>query len=158
MSEPVKQQIGDGQDDFGQAAGKLVEAAKQVKAASQGAQTAAQAANTAIATAQASGGAAAEVAAGSAAGPWGALLAAAWASRHALFKVLVCACLGLLIIIVLIVSLPSIVSNGIFGLDGVQPIDGATLLSTYNKMAEVVDQAVDDGYNQALAEVEDIIT
>ena len=69
-----------------------------------------------------------------------------------------CACLGLLIIIVLIVSLPSIVSNGIFGLDGVQPIDGATLLSTYNEMAEVVDQAVDDGYNQALAEVEDIIT
>ena len=64
-----------------------------------------------------------------------------------------CACLGLLIIIVLIVSLPSIVSNGIFGLDGVQPIDGATLLSTYNEMAEVVDQAVDDGYNQALAQL-----
>ena len=158
MSEPVKPQIGDGQDDFGQAAGKLVEAAKQAKAASQGAQATVQAANAAITTAQASGGAAAEVAAGSAAGPWGALLAAAWASRHTLFKVLVCACLGLLIIIVLIVSLPSIVSNGIFGLDGVQPIDGATLLSTYNEMAGVVDQAVDDGYNQALAEVEGIIT
>ena len=158
MSEPVKQQIGDGQDDFGQAAGKLVEAAKQTRAVSKGVQATTQAANAAITTAQASGGAAAEVAAGSAAGPWGALLAAAWASRHALFKVLVCACLGLLIIIVLIVSLPSIVSNGIFGLDGVQPIDGATLLSTYNEMAEVVDQAVDDGYNQALAGVEDIIT
>ena len=158
MGEPVKQQIGGGQDDFGQAAGKIAEAAKQVRAASQGAQAATQAANTAIATAQASGGAAAEVAAGSAAGPWGAVLAAAWASRHALFKVLVCACLGLLIIIVLIVSLPSIVSNGIFGLDGVQPADDATLLATYNEMAGVVDDAVDDGYNQALAEVENIIT
>lgn len=154
MGEPVKQQIGDGQDDFGQAAGKIVEAAKQVHSAGQ----AAQAANTAIATAQASGGAAAEVAAGSAAGPWGALLAAAWASRHTLFKVLVCACLGLLIIIILIISLPSIVSNGIFGLDGVQPADDATLLATYNEMAGVVDDAVDDGYDQALAEVENIIT
>ena len=145
MGEPVKQQIGDGQDDFGQAAGKLAEAAKQVHSAGQ----AAQAANTAIATAQASGGAAAEVAAGSAAGLWGALLAAAWASRHTLFKVLVCACLSLLIIIILIISLPSIVSNGILGLDGVQPADDATLLATYNEMAGVVD----DGYNQALAEV-----
>ena len=131
LGEPVKQQIGDGQDDFGQAASKIAETAKQAKAVSQGAQATTQAANAAIATAQASGGAAAEVAAGSAAGPWGALLAAAWASRHTLFKVLVCACLGLLIIIILIVSLPSIVSNGIFGLDG---------------------------YNQALAEVESIIT
>ena len=154
MGEPVKQQIGDGQDDFGQAAGKIAEAAKQVHSAGQ----AAQAANTAIVTAQASGGAAAEVAAGSAAGPWGALLAAAWASRHTLFKVLVCACLGLLIIIILIISLPSIVSNGIFGLDGVQPADDATLLATYNEMAGVVDDAVDDGYDQALAEVESIIT
>ena len=158
MSEPVKQQIGDGHDDFGQAAGKIAEAAKQVSAASQSAQVTAQAANTAIATAQASGGAAAEIAAGSAAGPWGAVLAAAWASRHTLFKVLVCICLGLLIFIVLIVSLPSIVSNGIFGLDGVQPADDATLLATYNEMAGVVDQVVDDGYDQALAEVEDIIT
>lgn len=158
MSESVKQQIGDGQDDFGQAAGKIAEAAKQVSAASQGAQATAQAANTAIATAQASGGAAVEIAAGSAAGPWGAVLAAAWASRHTLFKVLVCACLGLLIFVVLIVSLPSIVSNGIFGLDGVQPADDATLLATYNEMAGVVDEAVDDGYGQALAKVEDIIT
>ncbi len=154
MGEPVKQQIGDGQDDFGQAAGKIAEAAKQVHSAGQ----AAQAANTAIATAQASGGAAAEVAAGPAAGPWGAVLAAAWASRHTLFKVLVCACLSLLIIIILIVSLPSIVSNGIFGLDGVQPADDATLLATYNEMAGVVDDAVEDGYNQALVEVENIIT
>ena len=158
LGEPVKQQIGDGQDDFGQAASKIAETAKQAKAVSQGAQATTQAANAAIATAQASGGAAAEVAAGSAAGPWGALLAAAWASRHTLFKVLVCACLGLLIIIILIVSLPSIVSNGIFGLDGVQPADDATLLTTYNEMAGVVDDAVDDGYNQALAEVESIIT
>lgn len=157
MSEPVKQQIGNGQDNFGEAAGKIADAAKQFRAAGQASQAATQAANAAISTAQASGGAAAEIAAGSAAGPWGAVLAAAWASRHTLFKLLVCSCLVLLIFVVLIVSLPSIVSNGIFGLDGVEPLDDATLLKTYNEMADVVNQAVDDGYNQSLAEVESII-
>jgi len=157
LDGPDKQQIGDGQDNFGEAAGKIIDAAKQMQAAGQSTQAAAQAANAAITTAQASGGAAAEIAAGSAAGPWGALLAAAWATRHTLFKVLVCICLGLLIFVVLIVSLPSIVSNGIFGLDGVQPADDATLLGTYNEMANVVNQAVDDGYNRSLAEVESII-
>lgn len=153
MSGPDKQQIGDGQDNFGQAASKIAQAVRQGQAA----QAATQAANAAITTAHASGGAAAEIAAGSAAGPWGTVLAAAWATRHTLYKVLVCACLGLLIFVVLIVSLPSIVSNGIFGLDGVQPTDGATLLGTYNEMAAVVNQAVEAGYDQALAEVEAII-
>ena len=37
------------------------------------------------------GKAAAEIAAGTAAGgPWGAILSAAWAMRHTLFKILVC--------------------------------------------------------------------
>lgn len=154
MAEPVKQQIGDGQDNFGQAAEKLAQAVKQA-----GNTAASQSAHAAAATVQAgSGGAAAEVAAGSAAGPWGAVLAAAWAMRHTLFKVLVCLCLGLLFFLVLIVSLPSIVTNSVFGLDGNKPIDGATLLGAYREMAEVVDQAVEDGYEQALAQVENIIT
>lgn len=88
LSEPVKQRIGDGQDNFGQAAEKLAQAVKQA-----GNTAASQTAHAAAATVQAgSGGAAAEVAAGSAAGPWGAVLAAAWAMRHTLFKVLVCLC------------------------------------------------------------------
>lgn len=59
---------------------------------------------------------------------------------------------------VLIVSLPSILTNSVFGLDGNKPIDGATLLGSYTEMAEMVDQAVEDGYEQALAQVEGIIT
>ena len=86
------------------------------------------------------------------------MLTAAWAMRHTLFKVLVCLCLGLLFFLVLIVSLPSIVTNSVFGLDGNKPIDGATLLGSYTEMAEVVDQIIEDGYDQALAQVEDIIT
>lgn len=153
MSAADKQQIGDGQDNFGQAASKIAQAVRQGQALGQTAQAAAQAANAAITTAQASGGAAAEIAAGSAAGPWGTLLAAAWATRHTLYKVLVCACLGLLIFVVLIVSLPSIVSNGIFGMDGIQPADGATLLGTYNEMAAVVNQAVEAGYVRLIKDV-----
>ncbi|MEH2933546.1 NlpC/P60 family protein [Acutalibacter sp. JLR.KK004] len=152
--EPVKQQVGDGQDNFGQAAGKLAQAAKQASEAA-----ASQTAHAAAATVQAgSGGAAAEVAAGSAAGPWGAVLAAAWAMRHTLFKVLVTMCLCLLFFIVLIVSLPTIVTNPVLGLDGNKPADDATLLSTYTELAEIVDQAVESGYDQALTQVEGIIT
>ena len=54
-------------------------------------------ANAAAATVQAGvegGKAVAEIAAGTAAGgPWGAILSAAWAMRHTLFKILVCICL-----------------------------------------------------------------
>ena len=73
MAEPAKQQFGDGQDNYGQAAG--------------------QAANAAAATVQAGvegGKAVAEIAAGTAAGgPWGAILSAAWAMRHTLYKILI---------------------------------------------------------------------
>ena len=130
MSEPSKQQIGDGQDNFGQAAEKLAQAVKQA-----GNTAASQTAHAAAATMQAgSSGAAAEVAAGSAVGPWGAVLAAVWAMRHTLFKVLVCLCLGLLFFLVLIVSLPSIVTNSVFGLDGNKPLDGATLWVLLSKI------------------------
>ena len=108
MAEPEKQQMGDGSDNFGQAAGQMAKAAG---------------------------------------GPWGAVLSAAWSMRHSLFKVLICICLALLILITMVVSLPSIVSNSIFGLDGTKPAEGATLQGKYDELAEAVSAVVDDAYD-----------
>ncbi len=164
MAEPNKQQIGDGSDNYGQAIGQMAKAAQNAgkEAATQTAVKGAEAtANAAAATVQAGvegGKAVAEVAAGTAAGgPWGAILSAAWALRHTLFKILVCICLLLLFLIVMIVSLPSIVSNSIFGLDGTKPLESATLLDTYSELSEVISDVVDDGYDLSLAKVEKII-
>ena len=164
MVEPDKQQIGDGQDNYGQAAGQMAKAARQAgqEAAKQAAAKGAEAtANAAVATVKASvegGKAAAEIAAGTAAGgPWGAILSAAWAMRHTLFKILVCICLFLLFLIVMIVSLPSIVSNSIFGLNGTPPAEGASLQGTYSELSEMVSDVVDAGYDTSLARVEQII-
>lgn len=164
MAEPNKQQIGDGSDNYGQAIGQMAKAAQNAgkEAATQAAVKGAEAtANAAAATVQAGvegGKAVAEVAAGTAAGgPWGAILSAAWALRHTLFKILVCICLLLLFLIVMIVSLPSIVSNSIFGLDGTKPLESATLLDTYSELSEVISDVVDDGYDLSLAKVEKII-
>lgn len=164
MAEPNKQQIGDGSDNYGQAIGQMAKAAQNAgkEAATQAAVKGAEAtANAAAATVQAGvegGKAVAEVAAGTAAGgPWGAILSAAWALRHTLFKILVCICLLLLFLIVMIVSLPSIVSNSIFGLDGTKPLESATLLDTYSELSEVISDVVDDGYDLSLTKVEKII-
>lgn len=164
MAEPSKQQIGDGSDNYGQAAGQMAKAARQAgqeavkQTAAKGAE---QAANAAAATVKASvegGKAAAEIAAGTAAGgPLGAVLSAAWSMRHTLFKVLVCICLALLFLIVMVVSLPSVVFNSIFGLDGNKPVEGATPAAVYAEMAGAVSDVVDDGYNQSLARVEELI-
>ncbi len=164
MAEPSKQQVGDGSDNYGQAAGQMAKAARQAgqeavkQTAAKGAE---QAANAAAATVKASvegGKAAAEIAAGTAAGgPLGAVLSAAWSMRHTLFKVLVCICLALLFLIVMVVSLPSVVFNSIFGLDGNKPAEGITPTAVYAEMAGAVSDVVDEGYNQSLARVEEII-
>ena len=105
-----------------------------------------------------SGKAVAEIAAGTAAGgPWGAILSAAWAMRHSLFKVLVCICLFLLIIVILICSIPSIVLDSVFGLNGVPPAEEVTLESSYSEMSNAVSAVIDAGYDQSLARVEEII-
>ena len=97
MAEPDKRQIGDGSDNYGEAAKQMAKAAKEagIETAKQAAVKGAEAgANAAAATVQAGvegGKAVAEIAAGTAAGgPWGAILSAAWAMRHTLFKILVC--------------------------------------------------------------------
>lgn len=156
MAEPDKQQFGDGSDDYGRAARQMVKAANL--AVMNGAEATA---NAAAATVQASvegGKAAAGIAMGTATGGvWGAILSAAWAMRHSLFKVLVCICMLLLFLIVMIVSLPSIVANSVFGLDGTQPIEGATLQDAYLELSGIVSTAIDEGYDLSLSKVEQII-
>lgn len=166
MAEPDKRQMGDGSDNYGEAAKQMANAAKQAgkETAKQAAAAGAEAtANAAAATVQAGvegGKAAAEIAAGTAAGgPWGAILSAVWALRHTLFKILICICLFMLIIIILIVSLPSIVTNSVFGLDGtvIDMENPTTLLESYDDLAADISVAVDEGYDLSLARVEEII-
>lgn len=164
MAETDKQQMGDGADNYGHAAGQMAKAAKQAsqhaakQAAAKGTEATANAAAATVKAGVESGKAVAEIAAGTAAGgPWGAILSAAWSMRHTLFKILVCICLLLLFLIVMIVSLPSVVSNSILGLDGTKPLEGATLQSTYSELSEAISDLVDDGYDMSLAKVEQII-
>ena len=156
MSEPAKQQMGDGQDNFGQAAGKAAQAAKQVskEAAKQAAAKGVEAgANAAAATVQAGvegGKAVAEIAAGTATGgPWGAILSAAWAMRHTLFKILCVVCLVLLFLIVMIASLPSIIWEYIKNGDeaAFSSSNSASVVVAYDELTDDVTAVVDAGYN-----------
>lgn len=166
MAEPDKRQVGEGSDNYGEAAKQMANAAKQVgkESAKQAAAAGTKAvANASAAVVQASvegGKAAAQIAAGTAAGgPWGAILSTAWALRHTLFKVLVCICLFFLLIIVMIVSLPSIILNSVFGLDGT-PVDmenPVTIQQSYDDMAASISTVVQDGYTLSLEKVEQII-
>lgn len=160
MAEPTKEQFGDGQDNYGQAASKAVEAARlfNEQAAAKGTEMASNAAAASVHAGLESGSAVANVAAGTAAGgPWGAAISAAWAMRHTLYKILICICLFFTVIIVLVVSLPSIVTESVFGLNGTPPDPNATLESSYTQMADAVSAAVEAGYDQSLAKVEQII-
>ena len=128
MAEPQKQQMGDGSDNYGQAVGQAAKAAKNIgketakQAATKGAEAAANAAAATVKAGVEGGKAVAEIAAGTAAGgPWGAILSAAWAMRHTLFKILICICLSLVFLIVMIVELPGIVINKALGIDGNKP-------------------------------------
>lgn len=165
MSEPTRQQIGDGSDNYGQAAGQMAKAVKQAgqetakQAAAKGAEATANAAAATVKAGMEGGKAAAGIAAGTAmGGPWGAILSAAWSLRHTLFKILICICLALLLLITMIVSLPTIVTNSIFGLDGTQPADGATLSATYSELTGTVSDVVSSGYELSVAKVDQIIT
>ena len=124
VSEQDKQQLGEGSTNYVDAAQKTVKAIQEVgKAAAEKTTLAASeaAANATAAVAQAGlegGKAVSEVAAGTAAGgPWGAILAAAWALRKPLFKVLICIGLVILFFIIAVVALPSIISNNLFHTD-----------------------------------------
>ena len=142
MSEPDKEQFGDGGDQWGEAARNLPNAAKElgkegVKLAASG--TAAGAANSSAALVKAGvegGKAVSEIAAGTAAGgPWGAVLSTAWSLRHTLYKILVCICLFFLILIVLLTSLPTIVTNQVFGLNGADMTNPLTLSQSMTRLS-----------------------
>ena len=158
-----QQQFGDGQDNYLQGAQKIAEAAKQAGSAAAAKAAGEATANAAAATVKASvegGKAAAEIAAGTAAGgPWGAVLSAAWSLRHTLFKVLVFLCLFLLFIIITVVSLPSIVTNNIFHLDPdtVDPNGPTELAANFDDLSTTVSDCIQNGYDDALARVEQII-
>lgn len=162
-----QQRFGDGQDDYLKGAQKAAEAAKKAGAASAksaGSAAAGEAtANAAAAVTKAGvtgGKAAAEIAAGTAAGgPWGAILSVAWSLRHTLFKVLIFICLFLLFIIVGIVSLPSIVVNNLFHTDP-STVDinaPSSITASFDDVSGVVSDCIQNGYDMALAQVEQII-
>lgn len=159
-----ERQLGDGQDNYLQGAQKAAEAAQQFGAAGRAAGAGAEAtANASAAAVQASvegGKAAATIATGTAAGgPWGAVLSAAWALRHTLFKVLIFLCLFLLFIIIAVVSLPSIVVNNIFRTDpaSVDPNGPTEITANFEDLAAVVSDAIQAGYDASLARVDEII-
>ena len=159
MAEPEKQQFGDGRDNYAGAARQLSDALQQ--AGQTGTRQAVS--NGAAALVQSgikSGKAVSEIAAGTAAGgPWGAILSAAWSLRHTLFKILACLCVLLLIFVILIVSIPSVVLNGVFGLNGsiVDMDNPMSMMQSYEEMSAEVSAAVDRGYQVALERVDQLI-
>ena len=164
MSEPDKQQFGDGGDQWGEAARNLANAAKElgkegVKSAASG--TAAGVANSSAALVKAGvegGKAVSEIAAGTAAGgPWGAVLSTAWSLRHTLYKILVCICLFFLILIVLLTSLPTIVTNQVFGLNGADMANPLTLSQSMTAQTALVRQVIENAHQAALEQVNDLI-
>ncbi len=162
MSEPMKQQTGDGKDNYGQAAKHMANAAKQAgkqtaqKAAAKGAEATINAATATVKAGATAGKAAANIAAGTAAGgPWGAIISAAWSMRHTLFKVLISICLVVVFIVVMVVSLPAIIFDSIFGLS--DDYSGSSLNAAYSELSTSVNQTIVEGRQYALDKVNSII-
>lgn len=166
MNEQESQQIGDRVDHYGEAARQIASAVQQMgrgtsaQHVATGATAVSNAAAAAVRTGAESGRVVAAAASGTAVGgPWGAALAATWSLRHTVSKVLIASCLALLIMVVLIVSLPAVVTNDVFGLDGsaVDTEHPITILESYNDLASAVSACVDEGYRLSLDKVEEII-
>lgn len=162
MSEQSKQQTGDGQDNFGNVAKQSAKTAKQIgkntakKAAAKGAEATVNATTATVKAGARAGKAVANIATGTAAGgPWGAIISAAWSMRHTLFKVLVSICLVVVFLVVMIVSLPAIIFDGIFGLP--EDYSGNTLTAAYSELSTSVHQTVIKGHDYALNKVDSII-
>lgn len=179
MAEPGKQQMGDGQDNYSQAAKQARNAAKNIgknagkevgkNAAKQAAAKGAEATvNSAAATVKAgveTGKAVSEIAAGTAAGgPWGAIISAAWAMRHTLFKILVCVCIFAVILITCIVSLPDIIYQNITDMfeewfsGEEEVVEVNTLNASYEDLAVAIESTMQSAYEKARKKAEDIIS
>lgn len=163
MAEPEKTQFADGSDDYLNGASQMAKVAKSAgksagKVAAKSAQAGASAAGATVKAGLQGGKAVSGIAAGTGAGgPLGTIISAVWALRHTLTKILICTILGIMFFVILIVSIPSIVSDAVFGLNGTKPLDGATLFDSYMEMSDAVSEIVDGAYDRSLAEVERII-
>ena len=93
-----------------------------------------------------------QITTGAAAGPWGAAFSAAWSMRHTLFKVLVCICLALLFLVVLIVSLPAMLLDYLFGGGGQDAFE------VYDRMMQPVYACVQAGYAASLERAEEMMS
>lgn len=183
MAEPGKQQIGDGQDNYGKAANEAHKAGKNIgkgiknagkktaeKMAKQGTDAAVRAASVTVQAGAETGKAVGKIAAGTAAGgPWGAAISAAlsiaWSMRHTLFKILICVCLVLVIFIACIVSLPNIIFQNItdmfgdmFGFGQEETVDVNTFEASYEDLASAVESSVQSSYAQAVDKAWGIIS
>ena len=165
MEKDNRQRLGDGSDNAMQAAKQANKAAKEFAknsakgVAQKGAEATGKAAAQAVKGSVKLGKAASEIAAGTAAGgPWGAIISAAWAMRHTLFKILICICLVIVFLVITIVSLPSIILNSIFGLDSNDYKDQSSLQVAYQELSDSVNGIISEGYNFSLNKVNSIIS
>lgn len=166
MSEPNKQQIGDGSDNYGNAAKQGANAIKKAgknaakESAKKGAEATGRAAVNTVKVGAKTGKAVSEIAAGTAAGgPWGAIISAAWSMRHTLFKILICVCLVVVFIVVTVVALPDILYQNIKNI--FKPDTGQTenvVQASYMDLSAVVTAAIEQGHRDASAKVENIIS
>jgi len=138
MAEEDKQQMGDGADDYAQAIRQALNGMKRVAK-----------------TASVGGTAAAQIAAGSAVGPLGAIISAAWSLKHTLYKILVCIGIAMVILIVIITSLPGIVINQALGFGENQM--PASMRTVYETVSDVVSASIQDGYEESLELAEKMI-
>lgn len=164
MSKENKNQIGDGSDNFGQAAKQAANAAKQVgrksaeQAAAKGAEATANAAASTVKVGVEAGKAVSNVAVGTATGgPVGAIISAAWSMRHTLFKVLISICLVVVFIVVTVVSLPAIIFDNLFGLNENESGE-VTVIEAIDDLTHSVVGVIEYGYKQAVAFVSDLIS
>jgi len=135
-------------------------AATAQKSAEAGINAASNAAATAVQAGTQAGAAVAEVATGTAvAGPWGAVIMAAWSLRHTLFKILICVCLYLVFMIVLVVSLPSLVIDYALGKPASSGVSSTAVMNeTFEEISAFVADCVTEGYNYALEKVDILIS
>ena len=127
-------------------------------AAAKGAEATANAAAATVKAGVEGGKAVAEVAAGTASGgPWGAIIAVAWAMRHTLFKILCVVCLCVVFLIVLIVELPGILVNRALGLDGSEPTEQVTIVTMFETVTDVISSIIGLGYDSSMTQVETLI-
>lgn len=153
MPEQDRNQMGDGNNGYGQAVSQITKTAIQAsqntakEAAVKGAKTAINAANIAAQSSTA----AAEIAAGTASGgPAGTIISSIWSFRHVLYRILICVCMFLLVIIILISSMPSIIFD-----NAKEKL--TSFMISYEQLANIIVKVADAGYSKALEKVETII-